>query len=196
MRTLLTCLFCVTWGCAEPGGGGSSSSDDTAVTDAETSVDTSEATTTEIASSETGAPDSRPDEGDGELGVGTVDQPSVGCLSDANCGAGQVCCTLALSYLSDCVDAADCHEGLHDACLTDAQCQARRPGDWSVCCHDLRDRNYCAPVAETCQPLVPCEGPADCADNGTDVCCTRHPYYGTSFCTNTFFAASESDCTP
>jgi hypothetical protein len=63
-----------------------------------------------------------------------------------------------------------------------------------VCCHDLRDRNYCAPVRETCQPLRACEGPADCASNATDLCCTRHPYYGGSFCTNTFFAASESEC--
>jgi|GEM_PF-5835732 len=120
--------------------------------------------------------------------------PNVGCRTDSECSGTQVCCTLANAYISQCVDSAECHEGLHDACLTDAQCQARRPGEWSVCCHDVRDRNYCAPIAATCQPLMPCETPADCAGNPTEVCCSPHPYYGVSMCTSEFFANPDRDC--
>ncbi len=127
-------------------------------------------------------------------GTGTAEAPIVNCLADAECASGEVCCTSPLGYLSDCVAAAECNPGLHDACLVDAQCAARRP-EWSVCCHDRGNRNYCAPVRETCQPLVGCESAADCRDNGSDTCCSEHPYYGGRWCTNEFFANNvERDC--
>ena len=126
--------------------------------------------------------------------TGTAEAPIVNCLADGECASGEVCCTSPLGYLSDCVAAAECNPGLHDACLVDEQCVARRP-DWSVCCHDRGNRNYCAPVRETCQPLVGCETVDDCRDNGSDTCCSEHPYYGGRWCTNEFFANNvERDC--
>jgi len=127
------------------------------------------------------------------------DQPQVGCLTDADCpddGDGaRVCCTEALRYVSQCVPEAVCGAGRQDACLTDEQCAARRPGQWSVCCHDRGDRNYCAPLQETCQPLVPCEGPDDCRGSEAGECCSSHTYYRTDLCTVPFLARDpERDC--
>lgn len=125
----------------------------------------------------------------------SADAPEVGCLTDSQCGSGEVCCTNPGAYLSACVAAENCSAGLHDACLVDEQCAARRPGQWTVCCHDRGNRNYCAPTRDTCQPLLACEGPGDCVGNGTEVCCSPHAYYRAWFCTNEFFAASpERDC--
>jgi len=127
-------------------------------------------------------------------GGASHDNPDVGCRVDSECGAGNVCCTLPSSYFSACVADADCSAGLKDACLTDEQCSARRPGQWSVCCHDRGNRNYCAPIRETCQALVACQTPADCAGNGSEVCCSPHPYYRAYFCTSEFFAVPARDC--
>lgn len=190
-------IVMATLACDAPGdGGGTATTSDAA--DTTGAIDAPDETPDTASAPDTAAvPDvvaGAPDAEDDALQTGTPDAPRVGCLSDRDCTAGTLCCTLATSYLSACVPPEDCHAGLHDACLTDAQCAARRPGEWTACCHDLRDRNYCAPLTETCQPLVPCETPADCADNGNETCCTRHPYYGRSFCTSEFFAIPERDC--
>jgi hypothetical protein len=126
--------------------------------------------------------------------------PLVECLTNADCPAGEeaeVCCTNPNTYTSTCVAESRCSGGARDACLTDAQCGARRPGEWTVCCHDRGDRSYCAPVAETCQPLLPCEEAADCSGELVDVCCSHHPYYRASYCTSAFFANNPAtECPP
>ena len=123
----------------------------------------------------------------------------IGCLTNADCPASGddpgVCCTEALRYESFCSTESACEGGRRDACLTDAQCAQRRPGEWSVCCHDRYDRNYCAPLLGTCQTLSPCGQPSDCSGNSTEPCCSYHAFYQTSFCTNEFFANNpDVDC--
>ena len=117
------------------------------------------------------------------------------CQAASDCKPGEVCCTAPSSYLSACVAEGECTAGQRDACLVDAQCAARRPGQWTTCCHDRGDRNYCAPSPDTCQPIVPCEFVADCADQAPDVCCSHHSYYGATSCTSSFFATLPGqDC--
>jgi hypothetical protein len=121
--------------------------------------------------------------------------PEIHCQASSDCQPGEVCCTAPSSYLSACIAEAQCTAGQRDACLVDAQCAARRPGEWTTCCHDRGDRNYCAPSPDTCQPIVPCELVADCADHAPDRCCSHHSYYGASSCTSTFFATLPGqDC--
>lgn len=189
-RTLLLLPLLALCHCDSPSSGG------TDAIMADTIVDTSEVTADTTPVELDGTDATTPDvaETDASQDAAGPSNPNVGCRTDSECAGTQVCCTLVNAYTSQCVDIAECHEGLHDACLTDQQCQARRPGEWSVCCHDLRDRNYCAPIAETCQPLMPCESPADCAGNATEVCCSPHPYYGVSMCTSEFFANPDRDC--
>lgn len=125
----------------------------------------------------------------------SASHPEVRCQAHSDCQPGEVCCTAPSIYFSACVAEADCTAGQRDACLVDAQCAARRPGEWTTCCHDRGDRNYCAPSPDTCQPIVSCELIADCADQAPDVCCSRHSYYGESLCTSTFFATLPGqDC--
>ncbi len=121
--------------------------------------------------------------------------PEIHCQVASDCQPGEVCCTAPSSYLSACIAEAQCSAGQRDACLVDAQCAARRPGEWTTCCHDRGDRNYCAPSPDTCQPIVSCEFVADCADEAPDLCCSHHSYYGASSCTSTFFATLPGqDC--
>jgi hypothetical protein len=122
----------------------------------------------------------------------------VDCHTDGDCSGG-VCCTNAYQYESLCLDEDTCtggnpdHRGLIDACLTDAQCQ-RRNGSRPVCCHDPADRNYCAPVRETCLPVEPCNQPGDCRDAAAGPCCSRHGFYQETHCLPVFFSAHEGEC--
>lgn len=139
---------------------------------------------------------------DSELDSGPVegpDNPTVECLTDDACPPqGEevgVCCTEPLVYYSRCLAESACTPGEQDACLTDEQCAARRPGQWTVCCHDRGSRDYCAPGIETCQPLVPCDEISDCAAQTTDTCCSYHEYYRRNTCTSSFFALNpDRDC--
>lgn len=146
--------------------------------------------------------DSPDAESDSDADTGPIegpDNPTVECLTDDTCPSeGEeigVCCTEPLLYYSRCLAESACTPGEQDACLTDEQCAARRPGQWTVCCHDRGSRDYCAPLIETCQPLVPCDEVADCASQTTDTCCSYHEYYQRSYCTNSFFALNpDRDC--
>ena len=148
---------------------------------------TSDATTTDSGSEE-----------DAEAPLGP-DNPSVGCYAHSDCPAvgddPGVCCSAALRYESVCSTESACGPGGRDACVVDEQCPPRRPGSWTVCCHDRFDRNYCAPGRETCQPLVPCESPSDCVGNGTEVCCSYSEFYQRDYCTSEFLAQDPTtDC--
>ncbi|MFO0748455.1 MAG: hypothetical protein U1F43_22735 [Myxococcota bacterium] len=190
--------------CDSPGGGAGTASDGAITTDA-VGGDATSATAMDSSAADSAAVDSAATDsaaadsvavGDAlaETDSPSIDHPSIACRVDGDCAGGEVCCTNASVYSSECIAADDCSGGAHDACVTDAQCQARRPGEWTTCCHDRGARNYCAPSTETCQPLVPCSTPSDCAGNGSEVCCSPHHYYGASFCTSEFFANPAVDC--
>lgn len=128
------------------------------------------------------------------------DNLTIECTLHEECpGDGElegICCTTAGMYLSTCGlfdQERYCTGGQRDACLTDAQCQARR-ADRPFCCHDRGSRNYCAPVRETCEPLIPCDAPSDCSASPSQPCCVPHEYYGTGYCTSAFFSTNESQC--
>jgi len=157
--------------------------------------------TTPDAANDSSNPDTEGDtgsEGDSDLPLGP-DNPSVGCYAHSDCPAvgddPGVCCSAALRYESVCSTESACGPGGRDACVVDEQCPPRRPGSWTVCCHDRFDRNYCAPSRETCQPLVPCESTTDCVGNGTEVCCSYSEFYQRDYCTSEFLASDPStDC--
>ncbi len=161
------------------------------------SVDVRDSNTTDTAVNDTTGADSG-SEGDEEAPLGP-DNPSVGCYAHSDCPAvgddPGVCCSAALRYESVCSTESACGPGARDACVVDEQCPPRRPGSWTVCCHDRFDRNYCAPSSETCQPLVPCEFFSDCVGNGTEVCCSHSEFYQRDYCTSEFLASDPTtDC--
>jgi hypothetical protein len=143
--------------------------------------------------------DVAPDPGSADIGPGPGNE-AIGCLTDDECPAeGEdlgVCCTSALRYESFCSTESACSEGDRDACLSDSQCAARRPGSWTVCCHDRGAYHYCAPIDSTCQPLTPCDNVGDCAGEARNyVCCSYHAYYQGNYCINEFLAENPgTDC--